>query len=227
MTVEIIIKGESGPQAARELLDFVASFAYRGNAPQVEELPEGFAEGISRLAGVASELAEAKIKANFDAETTKSPINAVSDTPKQGDIAEKTTKDEPAKEESVATRRARRTAPKAAEPTSEAPAAPVVEATKPVEFTAPEGFNDNVKNDQAAPQEIQDVALSKVKEFEPKEGEEVTLNYCRALLLYMASTKGMDANRKMLDKFGVKKIADLSPERLKDFAQAMKEGSGV
>lgn len=205
MTVEIIIKGESGPQAARELLDFVRLFEVR----ETDTLPKEFMEEISRAASVVDKIAEAKIAENA------------------ASAKEETVKKEPEKEESVATRRARRTAPKAAEPTSEAPAAPVVEATKPVEFTAPEGFNDNVKNDQAAPQEIQDVALSKVKEFEPKEGEEVTLNYCRALLLYMASTKGMDANRKMLDKFGVKKIADLSPERFKDFAQAMKEGSGV
>lgn len=227
MTVEIIIRGATGAQTARELLNFVASFECRGNSPQPEDLPEGFVEGLSRLAGVASELAEAKIKANFDAEATKSPVNAVSDTPKQGEIEEKTTKDEPAKEESVATRRARKAAPKAAEPTPEVPATPIVEATKPVEFTAPEGFNDNVKNDQAAPKETQDAALSKVKEFEPKDGEEVTLNYCRALLLYMAAKKGMDANRKMLEKFGVKKIAELSVERLKEFATAMKEESGV
>ena len=211
MTVEIIIKGESGPQAARELLDFVRSFEVR----ETDTLPKEFMEEISRAASVVDKIAEAKIAENA--------ASAQGETPKEEPV-----KKEPEKEESVATRRARKAAPKAAEPTAETPpAAPVVEASKPVEFTAPEGFNDNVKNDQAAPQEIQDVALSKVKEFEPKEGEEVTLNYCRALLLYMASTKGMDANRKMLDKFGVKKIADLSPERLKDFAQAMKEGSGV
>lgn len=210
MTVEIIIRGVNGPQAARELLDFVRSFEVR----ETDTLPKEFMEEISRAASVVDKIAEAKIAENA--------ASAKEETPKEEPV-----KKDPDKEESVSARRARKAAPKSAEPTVETPAAPVVEATKPVEFTAPEGFNDNVKNDQAAPKEIQDAALSKVKEFEPKEGEEVTLNYCRALLLYMAAKKGMDANRKMLDKFGVKKIAELSAERLKDFAQAMKEESGV
>jgi hypothetical protein len=211
MTVEIIIRGASGAQAARELLDFVRSFEVR----EVDTLPKEFMEEISRAASVVDKIAEAKIAENA--------ASAKEETAKEEPV-----KKEPEKEESVATRRARKTAPKAAEPTAETPpAAPVVEATKPVEFTAPEGFNDNVKNDQAAPKELQDAALSKVKEFEPKDGEEVTLNYCRALLLYMAAKKGMDANRKMLEKFGVKKIAELSVERLKEFATAMKEESGV
>lgn len=215
MTVEIIIRGANGAQAARELLDFVRSFEVR----EVDTLPKEFMEEISRAASMVDKIAEAKIADNA--------APAKEETPKEETPKEEPVRKEPEKEESVSARRARKSAPKAADTATKVPATPVVEATKPVEFTAPEGFNDNVKNDQAAPKEIQDAALSKVREFEPKEGEEVTLNYCRALLLYVAATKGMDANRKMLDKFGVKKIAELSTERLKDFAQAMKEESGV
>lgn len=126
------------------------------------------------------------------------------------------------KEEVKPTTRSRSKA-KAEEPAANTNTPAPAEEAKPAEFSAPEGFNDVVKDSGKAPDDVIKAAKEQVDRFAPKEGEPVVLNYCRALLLYMAATKGMDANRKMLETFGIKKVQDLATDRLGDFATKMKE----
>ena len=195
MPVQIIIDSPNGATAAMELLQLVGTL--RGYSPTKDE---------------------------------EEPAPVVKPATTKPDAPEPDKKpEEPVKEDKgevkTATRSRSKAKPEEPAANTNTPAAetPKTEEAKPAEFAAPEGFNDVVKDSGKAPDDVIKAAKDQVDRFAPKEGEPVVLNYCRALLLYMAATKGMDANRKMLETFGIKKVQDLAVDRLGDFATKMKE----
>lgn len=198
--MQITVLGECGVDTAKQLMDFV-------NVIRSLATPELHHQGLNPVSvNLPSDSMEhnTEIPAN---ENVEEVIEAA------------------VKEEAPATRSSRRTTKKVQEvlpaPVVEAVQAKEPEILPPAVCTAPEGFNDAVKPVGEATPEMQTLALEKVKLFKPKDGEAVNINYCRSLLLYMATRKGMDANLKMLASFNVKKLPDLPEEKLGEFAQKM------
>lgn len=208
MPVKLIFEGEYGADAATQMMEFI-DIIINGAKP--------VSKPVVKPAAASPEAAPQTPVAEADAK------EAPADKPVEKS-EEKPAAEEPAKEEAKPTSSRRKAAKKDDTATDSAKPAAEAETTSPApEFTAPAGFNDAVKPNGEAIAEVVKAAYEKVEQFRPKEGEPVSLNYCRALLLYMAAKKGMDHNRKMLDEFGVKKIQDLAADRFGDFALKMTE----
>jgi outer membrane biosynthesis protein TonB len=205
MTVQIIIGGEDGVEAARELMLFVST------------IREGFGAGV--VTPIASTAPTPP--ATPDIPETSDAKDSTSVEPKLDTPEEKPTE---AANDDVANRRKSRPSPKKkdepapenATPTEQPPMAAKEPEPQPA-FTPPAGINEVLSETGSAPSEVQDQAKKMRDSFAPKEGESPSANYCRATLLYLATVKGMDAGRKIFEGMGVQGIKALPPERFPDF----------
>ena len=198
MPVEIKITGEDGEDALRQLRDLVGMPRPAKFLTSLSDLKVGemaLSEDGETLAVRVEESTEqkAQTEAKPKAKRTSAKKTAEASTPIEDAIA---------------------AAPKT-EP------APKAVAAKKENFVIPDDINDQLSDDAPAPDSVQALALAKMQELEPGEGEELTLNYCRAALLYLATKKGMEPGREIMEKLGVKSIAKLDPSRFGEFVQSV------
>ncbi len=196
MTVQIIIGGEDGAQAAMEMIKFIATINQFKSA-----------ETITTEAQDAPAPVKEEVPAPVQAKPEPAEPEAAND-----DVASRR-KSRPKKKEEP-TPEIEPMAEIAPEPKPEPKPAPAAEAPA---FAPPPGINDVLSETESAPAEVQAQAKRMRDDLTPKAGEAPSANYCRATLLYLATVKGMDAGRKIFEKMGVQGIKTLPPEKFSAF----------